>query len=403
VYDFSLDADHDMADFEFLVGKIQKRANIRALTRGMQERARQGEWMGGRARLGYRLVPTGEIKNKRAVNSLVIDEEEANVVREIFHLFEKMNANAVARQLNRAGKLKPVKYPHRKVEPGKTHREWDGTSIVHVIRNELYAGWLTWGTGAWVKSRFMKGVEIQRHFRLDLQIIDQATFDLCQKLLKERSRPHVNNDHEIFAFTGLIRCPKCGGHMVGNNHERIRADGTVLSRTYVCYNRRRETDVCLHGQCYAESIISRGVLPFTSALLRQVVDRIREVLEVTAREMSEDVLRSHLEAELRAGISDCETQENNLARAVALGQIQSAQISTVSQELSEKKVRLKMELEKLLSQSAIEQEFQTALAELEGDLDEALFKIWKNNPLALNRILRFIYFDNVRFKVMLLG
>jgi hypothetical protein len=50
IYDFALDADHDMADFEFLVGKIQKRANIRALVRGMQERSRQGEWMGGRAR-----------------------------------------------------------------------------------------------------------------------------------------------------------------------------------------------------------------------------------------------------------------------------------------------------------------------------------------------------------------
>ena len=371
VYDFSLDADHDMADFEFLVGKIQKRANIRALTRGMQERARQGEWMGGRARLGYRLVSTGEIKNKRAVNNLVIDDEEAGLVREIFYLFERMNANAVARKLNREGKLKPIKYPHRKVKPGKTHREWDGSSIIDVVENELYAGWLTWGTGDWVKSRFMKGVEIPRHFRLDLQIIDQATFDRCQKLLKERSRPHVNDDHEIYAFTCLIRCSICGGYMVGNSRERVRPDGKVLSRTYVCLNRRRENDACPHGKCFAESMIGRGVLPFTASLLKQVMARIREALEVTAREMSEDTLRGHMEAEIRAGIGECEAQENNLARAVALGQIQLEQIGAVSQELVEKKVRLKKDLERLLSQSAIEQEFQAALAELDGDLEEA--------------------------------
>jgi hypothetical protein len=82
--------------------------------------------------------------------------------------------------------------------------------------------------------------------------------------------------------------------------------------------------------------------------------RIREALEVTAREMSEDTLRGHMEAEIRAGIGECEAQENNLARAVALGQIQLEQISAVSQELVEKKARLKIDLERLLSQSAIE-------------------------------------------------
>ena len=98
-----------------------------------------------------------------------------------------------------------------------------------------------------------------------------------------------------------------------------------------------------------------------------------------------------METEIRAGIADCDTQENNLARAVALGQIQLEQVSVVSQEVAEKKSRLKKDLDRLLSQTAIEQEFQAALAELDGDLEQALFKIWKQNPLALNRILRFIY------------
>jgi hypothetical protein len=390
VYDFSLDADHDMADFEFLVGKIQKRANIRALVRGMQERARQGEWMGGRARLGYRLVPTGEIKNKRPVNNLVIDADEASLVREVFHLFEKMNANAVALKLNREGKLKPIKFRHRKVPEGKTHRFWDGHAVQEIVRNPLYAGWLTWGTGEWVQSRFMKGVQLDRHFRPDLQIVDQATFDRCQALLGQRSRPHASNENEIYAFTCLIRCELCGGHMVGNNRERVR-DGVLISRTYVCVNRKRETDVCPNGKSFAESMIARGVLPFTASILKQIMVKMRDTLEATAREMSEDTLRGRMETEIRAELADCEMQENNLARAVALGQIQREQITIVSQELAEKKSRLKKDLERLLSQTAIEQEFQAALAELDGNLEQALFKIWKQNPLALNRILRFIY------------
>ncbi len=98
-----------------------------------------------------------------------------------------------------------------------------------------------------------------------------------------------------------------------------------------------------------------------------------------------------METKIRARIVDCETQENNLARAVAHGQMQPEQIGVVSQQLVEKKARLQKDLAHLLSQSTIEQEFQAALEEWDGDLEEALFKIWKQNPLALNRILRFIY------------
>ena len=391
VYDFSQDADHDMADFEFLVGKIQKRANIRALVRGIQERARQGEWVGGRLSVGYRLAPTGEIKNRHIVSKLEIDPDEAQLIREIFSLFEKINANAIARQLNREGKLKPIKGRHRKLTPGKTHRVWDGSSIKAVIKNPIYVGWLTWGTGKTVRSRYMKGVEMTRHFRPDLQIIDQATFDRCQALLKERSRPRIEKDDEVYAFTGLVKCPLCGIHMVGNNRERVMPNGMVISRTYVCINRRRETDVCPNGKSFAESTIAKGLIPFTANVLKSILGRLRESLEATAREMSAGTLRDRLEAEVRAGIAECEAQEQNLARAVAEGHILPEQTRSTSQEIMERKARLKKDLDRLLSQSAIEQEFQAALSDLDGDLEDALLRVLKKNPLALNRILRFIY------------
>ena len=56
VYDFDSDADDDLADVQFLVGKWQKRANIRAMTRGMVERARQGKLLPSTPPYGYDVV-----------------------------------------------------------------------------------------------------------------------------------------------------------------------------------------------------------------------------------------------------------------------------------------------------------------------------------------------------------
>jgi hypothetical protein len=79
-------------------------------------------------------------------------------------------------------------------------------------------------------------------------------------------------------------------------------------------------------------MIARGLLPFTAAVLKTMMGKRRDALETTAREMSEDTLRGHMETEIRAGIAECETQERNLARAVALGHMQLDQIGSVSQE-----------------------------------------------------------------------
>ena len=53
-YDFSLDLDDDLADIGFFIGKIQKRQNVKALIRGMMEKARQGKMLPTRPYLGYR-------------------------------------------------------------------------------------------------------------------------------------------------------------------------------------------------------------------------------------------------------------------------------------------------------------------------------------------------------------
>ncbi len=98
-YDFSLDVDDDLADIEFFIGKIQKRQNIRALARGMMEKARQGKMLPTILPMGYGWTETGETGHKRPGADLHVRPDEMRVVRTVFDRYESMSARRVARSL----------------------------------------------------------------------------------------------------------------------------------------------------------------------------------------------------------------------------------------------------------------------------------------------------------------
>jgi DNA invertase Pin-like site-specific DNA recombinase len=110
VYDFESDADDDLADVQFLVGKWQKRANIRAMTRGMVERARQGKFLPSTAPYGYNVVfePNPDDPN-RPIRCWAINPPEAEVVRLIHRLYETTTIRHIALHLNAHVGPRPIK------------------------------------------------------------------------------------------------------------------------------------------------------------------------------------------------------------------------------------------------------------------------------------------------------
>ena len=92
-----------------------------------------GQWRGGYTAYGYRLEHLGRTNKKnQPVRDLVIDEEKAKVVREIFRLLsdEGYGTNRVANYLNERG---------IKTKRGTTL--WRGTSVRALITHTtMYAG-----------------------------------------------------------------------------------------------------------------------------------------------------------------------------------------------------------------------------------------------------------------------
>ena len=158
-------------------------------------RAKKGLWCGGLAPLGY------DLKEKL----LVINEDEAKLVRRIFELYiERQSTFRVADELNRRGYRRKV-YTTEKGEPfgGKS---FDPDTIVRILQRKVYIGFVT---------NDRTGLEFPGQHK---PIVDPQVFETAQRLLKshnvrERAPSEGRNKHG-FLFKGLIRCGECDSAMV---------------------------------------------------------------------------------------------------------------------------------------------------------------------------------------------
>jgi|SRR5581483_8335630 len=148
VYDFRNDNDQDTAFLEFWFASRDKRQMMSNLMRGLKEKARQGEFMGGGAQLGYRLIPSGKT-NRRGVplKKKLIDPVEAEPVRKIFYLYYDLGAKKIASTLNSQGVYLPVRRPNMLKNEKVNSRPFTANDIMRIVTNPIYAGWVRWGTG----------------------------------------------------------------------------------------------------------------------------------------------------------------------------------------------------------------------------------------------------------------
>jgi hypothetical protein len=342
--------------------------------------------------LGYRLVSTGVVKNKRLVMRLEIDQEEAELVKLVISLFQEMNPTAVAATLNEMGRPKPAKSRRWMEATGKKERAWKRKDVESIVRNPIYAGWVIWGRNC--SSRFMRDFEEHRTFKPNLQIIDQDTFNRCQCLLKKRARGRKNKVPP-YPFTGLLKCEGCGRHMVGNlrTWQHPKTGKITRYRSYACLFRRigAKGGRCPAPKSISERVAATAIIPFVAEVLNGMMSNLHTALEEAAQQMSEGSVRDSIMAEKKAELVETERQINNLAMAIAQGTILPEQARATSQEFAEKKARIERDLEKLAQKVEIEREFREAISTIEGDVEAILWRMFEEKPLTLARLLSLIF------------
>ena len=178
----------------------------------LDSRRKNGFHIGSFALYGYKKDP--DLKGH-----LIIDEEAAAVVREVFTLFSQgYGKTAIARILNDRGIPNPTEYKRMQglrfsLPSSKNSTLWKYFAISDMLVNETYIGNLVQGKYGSIsyKSGINRPRPQEQWFRVEgthEPIIDRALWDRVQKMIVEHAKPFSVGTIGLFAKKA--RCAYCG-------------------------------------------------------------------------------------------------------------------------------------------------------------------------------------------------
>lgn len=191
--------------------------------------------MKGNAGVPFSPPPYGYIKNPDDPRFWVVEPEAAEVVRRIYRMaLEGYGLAETAAQLAADGVVNPTYYWRSRgtsrggskstVEPTK----WGHTTVKKILTLQEYCGdvinFKSYSKSYKMKKR-IENPEENRAIFLNVHeaIIDRQTWEKVQALQKgtRRKKPMVTQEPSV--FSGLLKCPECGGnlnfHFNQNNHD----------------------------------------------------------------------------------------------------------------------------------------------------------------------------------------
>lgn len=203
------------------------------IRRTFDMKRKKGEFIGAFAPYGYTKLPDNK-------NFLVIDEEAAEVVRNIFYWFtvEGLSKRGIVKRLNEAGIPNPTLYKKQKgFHYNNPHSEmndgfWSSTTITGILKNQQYIGHMVQGRQKVISYKVHDRVAMPESEWYVVEnthepLIDKVTFEKAQDLMKRSTRTGANQQ-KLYLFSGFVHCADCGKSMT-----RRTAKGYIY---YACKN-----------------------------------------------------------------------------------------------------------------------------------------------------------------------
>lgn len=222
--DGELSSESDLhLSFRNVLSKSERREMRKRSMDGQRKILEAGRMPGGCAPFGYHMLTRTDVIlgrcTKEQTGTYVIIEEQAALVRQIFAWYEQgYSLDKICRTLNGQG---------TRTQKGKL---WKAIGISDILKNEIYKGWATRNKTRRVhdESRLAAGfrtksVQVPRAAQDVVRIqapalVEEVLWErVNQRLLVARAR-HGGRHDRLYALSGLLRCPHCGGVMRGKKY-----------------------------------------------------------------------------------------------------------------------------------------------------------------------------------------
>ena len=310
--------------------------NIRAV---LTSRRKNGFHIGSFAPYGYK-------KDPEQKGHLIIDEEAAAIVREVFTLFSQgYGKTAIARMLNDRGVPNPTEYKRlhglRYQQPKRKNSTlWKYSAISDMLTNEIYIGNMVQGKYGSIsyKTKQNKPRPKADWFRVEgthEAIIDRELWDRVQALVSSRAKPFDIGTVGLFARK--VRCANCGYTMRSSKNR---------GRHYLqCSNRHVAKDACI-GSFIAVDKLEKLVIEKLNALSQRYLDQDelerRVEFDQDLEQQKETLLK--VRSKLQKRLADNRNYLHTLYTDKVKGLVSEQDYCSLANDFSEERERLEKQI-----------------------------------------------------------
>lgn len=278
----------------------------------------------------------------RENGALQIKEDEAKVIRKIYDLYLKgYGKQTISNILNKEN---------------TGNRKWNICAINYILNNERYMGDAVLQKKVTTESlpfKRVKNIGQQPKYyveNINEKIISKETYELAQKLQKDRQRYKTQNK-KSYILSGILRCPDCG--------QTFRRQEISEKVYWICVNKSSGK-----SNCKSIRVKENEVYNSFNIMIMKLIDNRKNLLEPVIYELEKleytNESRQQIK-EIDKEISNLSTQNLLLAKLYTKGILNKTDYISQSSEISNKLTKLRSDRKKKItsSESKILKEIET--------------------------------------------
>lgn len=229
---------NDIAPFKNVINEMYARDISKKIRSSFLARMKDGYYIGNFAPYGYK-------KDSKNKNRLVIDEETAPIVKEIFNMaLVGKRPTDIATHLNNKGIITPIMYRCKKYNlslesyPKYTNMRWTSATISKILRSVAYIGHTAQRKTTKISFKSKVTVANPKTDWIIVEnthepIIDKTTFEIVQRFSKSRTCQKNKGFKNI--FSGIAFCADCGKSMSSVGTRKKDSPANLACGSYKLY------------------------------------------------------------------------------------------------------------------------------------------------------------------------
>lgn len=360
--DSSDDSTSDFTPFRNIINEWYCRDVSKKIKASMKARAAAGQHLTAYAPYGYR-------KSEADKNQWLIDEEVADVVRDIFALFiGGMGAAEIAEEMSRRELLPPREYKESKGFPNRGRHlsiqdapvVWRNTTVLRILDEYAYAGHTVSCRSESVSYKSKKHAAIPKEDWIVTRntqepIVDENTWQTAHRLREQQGRRRPAITHDKGPLNGFLFCSDCGNRLHFHYSSHLKNTNGTFSCSY-------HTGYHLCSQHYiqrgvVEAAVLNDLRTVTSRAKSHEAEFIRTV-QHRSNASNQDVLRRSMkeQATIQKRLEEIDRIINGLFESKVSGELSAERFSRMLATYEEEQANLRLQNGELLDLITTEQD-----------------------------------------------